>query len=91
LDIQVAEVKPSQLSEWLAIHEGRLKNTSYNRYAGFLKQVFQIALNDGIIARNTVRMQQMQPISWNFWGWLDWVKQKLPRSFGKMWIGSGTA
>ena len=50
LDIQVSEVKPSQLSEWLASHEGRLKNTSYNRYAGFLKQLFQIALNDGIIA-----------------------------------------
>jgi hypothetical protein len=37
LNMQVGEIKPSHLSEWLAQHEERLKNTSYNRYAGFLK------------------------------------------------------
>jgi integrase len=45
-------VKPSQLSEWLGQHERRLKNTSYNRYAGFLKQVFEIAVTDRMIAHS---------------------------------------
>jgi integrase len=50
LDIEVRHIRPSHLDEWLAIHEKRLKNTSYNRYAGCLKQMFDIALNDRIIA-----------------------------------------
>ena len=50
LDIEVRHVRPSHLDEWLAIHEARLKNTSYNRYAGCLKQMFDIAVNDRIIA-----------------------------------------
>lgn len=50
LDIEVRHIRPSHLDEWLAIHEGRLKNTSYNRYAGCLKQMFAIAVNDRIIA-----------------------------------------
>jgi integrase len=52
LEIRVSDVKPSQLSEWLGQHEGRLKNTSYNRYAGFLKQVFEIAVTDRMIANS---------------------------------------
>ena len=50
LDIEVRHIRPSHLDEWLAIHEARLKNTSYNRYAGCLKQMFDIAVNDRIIA-----------------------------------------
>lgn len=50
LTIRVADVKPSHLNEWLGQHEGRLKNTTYNRYAGFLKQVFEIAMADRMIA-----------------------------------------
>lgn len=50
LNAPVAEVKPSHINEWLAKHESRLKNTSYNRYCGFLKQLFQIAVADRIIA-----------------------------------------
>jgi integrase len=50
LDIEVRNIRPSHLDEWLAIHEARLKNTSYNRYAGCLKQMFDIAVNDRIIA-----------------------------------------
>jgi integrase len=50
LDMEVRHIRPSHLDEWLAIHEGRLKNTSYNRYAGCLKQMFDIAVNDRIIA-----------------------------------------
>jgi len=52
LDLEVRDVRPSHLEEWLAMHEGRLKNTSYNRYAGFLKQAFEIAVKDRIIAES---------------------------------------
>lgn len=50
LDFQVRHIRPSHLEEWLALHERRLKNTSYNRYAGILKQVFELAVKDRIIA-----------------------------------------
>jgi integrase len=50
----VAEIKPSQLNEWLAQHEGRLKNTSYNRYVKLLKQLFEIAVQNRIIADSPV-------------------------------------
>lgn len=52
LDIEVRQVRTSHLDEWLALHERRLKNTSYNRYAGFLKQLFEIAVRDRIIAES---------------------------------------
>jgi integrase len=52
LSIQVREVKPSDLSEWLASHEGRIKNATYNRYACFLKQLFAVAVADRVIARS---------------------------------------
>ncbi len=48
----VSELKPSHLNDWLAQHEGRLKNTSYNRYCGFLKQLFEIAVSDRVIAES---------------------------------------
>jgi len=46
---EVRQIRSSHLDEWLALHEHRLKNTSYNRYAGFLKQLFDIAVRDRII------------------------------------------
>ena len=49
LDIRVSSIKPSQLDEWLGSNEGRLKHTSYNRYCGFLKELFGIAVADKII------------------------------------------
>ena len=49
---EVRNIRPSHLEEWLALHERRLKNTSYNRYAGVLKQVFEMAVNDKIIAES---------------------------------------
>lgn len=52
IDIEVRAIRPSHLDEWLAKHETRLKNTSYNRYAGFLKQLFDIAVRDRIIAES---------------------------------------
>ena len=56
LDIEVRHVRPSQLDEWLAKHERRLKNTSYNRYAGFLKQLFEIAVKDRIIVDSPFKL-----------------------------------
>ena len=37
-EFQVRNIRPSHLEAWLAIQETRLKNTTYNRYAGVLKQ-----------------------------------------------------
>lgn len=54
LSLRVVDVKPSHLNEWLAVHEGRLKNTSYNRYVGFLKQLFEIAVTDRVISVSPV-------------------------------------
>ena len=47
--IQVRQVRPSMLDEWLTHEEPRLRNVTYNRYAGFLKQLFDIAVKDRII------------------------------------------
>lgn len=52
LNMEVRDIRPSHLDEWLALQEARLKNTSYNRYAGCLKQMFDIAVNDRIIAES---------------------------------------
>jgi hypothetical protein len=52
IDIEVRQIRPSHLDEWLALHEARLKNTSYNRYAGLVKQLFEIAVKDRIIAES---------------------------------------
>lgn len=49
LDFQVRNIRPSHLEEWLATHERRLKNTSYNRYAGVMKGLFELAVKDRII------------------------------------------
>lgn len=49
---EVRAIRTSHLEEWLALHERRLKNTSYNRYAGVLKQVFELAVNDRVIAES---------------------------------------
>lgn len=51
-DVEVRDIRPSHLDEWLAQQEARLKNSSYNRYAGCLKQLFDIAVSDRIIAES---------------------------------------
>jgi hypothetical protein len=38
IDLRVSKIKPSHLNAWLAQPESRLKNTTCNRYCGFLKQ-----------------------------------------------------
>jgi len=50
--IRVSQVRRSQLNAWLATHEARLKNSSYNRYAAFLRQVFDVAVADRVIPAN---------------------------------------
>ncbi len=54
-DYQVRLIRPSSLDEWLALQEPRLRNVSYNRYAGFLKQLFDIAVKDRIIAESPAK------------------------------------
>ena len=51
MDVEVRHIRPSDLDEWLGKQEARgIKNTTYNGYAGFLKQAFDIAVKDRIIA-----------------------------------------
>jgi len=52
LDIRVSKIRPSMLDEWLASVEGDLKNSSYNRYTQFIKHLFEVALNDKMIAES---------------------------------------
>ncbi len=52
LDFQVRNIRPSDLEEWLALQERRLRNSSYNRVAGVLKQLFELAVKDRIIAES---------------------------------------
>jgi integrase len=64
VDIEVRRIKPSHLDEWLAIHEPRLKNTTYNRYALLLRQLFGLAVRDKIICESpftTVRCPWKKP------------------------------
>jgi integrase len=49
-DIEVRHIKSSEIDEWLAMQEQRLKNTTYNRYALLLRQLFDLAVRDRIIA-----------------------------------------
>jgi integrase len=49
LDIRISQIRPSFLDEWLAKQEGRVKNTTYNRYCSFLKQLFEIAVADRMV------------------------------------------
>jgi integrase len=49
LEVEVRQIRSSDLDQWLALHGKRLRNVSYNRYAGFLKELFAIAVHDHII------------------------------------------
>ena len=50
LDIRVSKIKPSMLDELLAKKEADIANTTYNRHALFLKQLFEIAVADRMVA-----------------------------------------
>ncbi len=50
LDICVSDIRPSMVDEWLAAQEPDLMNSSYNRYALFIKQLFEVAMRDKMIA-----------------------------------------
>jgi len=50
--VRVSSVTTHQLNEWLAQHEGRVKNTTYNEYARFVKNLFEIAVDDRVIANS---------------------------------------
>lgn len=67
-DYQVRLVRPSTLDEWLAHEEPRLANVTYNRYAGFLKQLFGIAVKDRMIAESPAKQLR-----------LGWKKPQVPK------------
>ena len=67
-DCQVRQIRPSMLDEWLAHEEHRLRNVTYNRYAGFLKQLFDIAVKDRIIPESPSKSLR-----------LGWKKPQTPR------------
>jgi hypothetical protein len=55
LEMRVSQIRPSHLDEWLAKLELRMRNSSYNRVTLFLKQLFDLAVNDRVIAEDTIR------------------------------------
>jgi hypothetical protein len=58
--IQVSRIRRSMLDEWLAKQESRLKNSSYDRVTLLLKQLFDLAVNDRIIAESPFyRLQRL--------------------------------
>lgn len=63
-DPQVRNIRTSHLEEWLASQERRLKNSSYNRYTGVIKQLFALAVRDRILAESPfdkVRVRWKKP------------------------------
>lgn len=52
IDIEVRDIRPSYLDECLAIQEAKLRNSSYNRFAGCHKQMFDIAVKDRVISES---------------------------------------
>jgi len=50
--IEIRSIRPSELEAWLALSCKGLKNSTFNRYAGVLKQLFELAVNDRIIAES---------------------------------------
>ena len=52
MNIRVSQIRPSMLEEWLDVQEPELKASSFNRYSLFLKQLFDLAVNDRIIAES---------------------------------------
>lgn len=49
---QVRDIRPSRIDEWLVRRGRDLKNTSFNRIAGVIKQFFEVAVSDRIIAES---------------------------------------
>jgi hypothetical protein len=49
LDMDVKVVTKGQLVIWLNEQRGRLKNSSFNEYTRFIRQLFEVALNHGAI------------------------------------------
>ena len=54
-NFQVRQVRPSMLDEWLVFAAGNLRNVTYNGYAAFVRQLFDIAVKDRIIAESPAK------------------------------------
>lgn len=52
LEIQVRDMTPNDLRSWLGQHRDRLKKSSLNEYLRFLRQLFEAAVNERVIAES---------------------------------------
>ena len=52
LEIQVREITSNALRSWLGQHRDRLKKSSLNEYLRFLRQIFEAALHERVIAES---------------------------------------
>ncbi len=52
LTARVSSIKPMDLQAWLGQHRARLKKATYNEYTRFLRQLFEIAVANKIIAES---------------------------------------
>ena len=53
MDQMVSRVKPSDVSTWLAgIAKSGVRHSTYNRFRQFLRQLFLLAVNDGVISKS---------------------------------------
>ena len=53
--LQVGAVSKGQLQMWLSLHQGRLKNSSYNEYLRFLRHLFGLASSHKVIGESPVK------------------------------------
>jgi integrase len=52
LDMQASKVTSGQLKLWLTSQRSRLRNSSYNEFVRFVRQMFQIALDHRVVAES---------------------------------------
>jgi integrase len=62
MEAKVARVRPSDVEQFLAnIAKDGVRHSTYNRYRLFLRQLFRIAVNDGVIAKNPLIADEVKP------------------------------
>jgi integrase len=52
MDTMVSRVKPSDVESWLAKVGDGLRHSSYNRFRQFVRQLFQLAVDDRVVAQS---------------------------------------
>ena len=62
-DLKVADIRPSDIVAWRSQLKSRLSNDTVNSSLGTLRQIFRLAVMDGIIARNPAA--EVEPLTGN--------------------------